>query len=285
MAATSSVGGGADALPRLLYIGDVSVADTMAGEALLYRLLQFYPPEKLSVICAVRPGMPKLPGVEYHHWGLAWPRLLHSRVAEEYVLWHAWRYYKVPAAIARIASTFKAEAILSISHVSAWLAAWQLSADRKLPLHLIAHDDFVYASRFPAWARPWATEKFGDAYRAAAGRYCISDTMAESYRQRFGVDARVIFPAHKGARDFGGVSTRLDSDGPLTFAYGGSINSATDLNQIIVFARAANARGHRLLAFTPQHALLAERARAASAAIETHAPIHSDELAARLRAE
>ena len=116
------------ALPRLLYIGDVSVADTMAGEALLYRLLQFYPPDKLALICGVRPDMPVLPGVRYHHWGPAFPRLLHSRVAEEYVLWRAWRYYEVPAAIARIATMFKPQAILTISHVSGWLAAWQLAA-------------------------------------------------------------------------------------------------------------------------------------------------------------
>ena len=79
------------ALPRLLYVGDVSVADTMAGEALLFRLLQFYPAGKLALICGTRPGMPVLPGVRYHHWGPAFPRLLHSRVSEEYVLWRAWR--------------------------------------------------------------------------------------------------------------------------------------------------------------------------------------------------
>ena len=51
------------ALPRLLYIGDVAVADTMGGPALLYRLLQFYPAHKLTVVCALEPGMPVLPGV------------------------------------------------------------------------------------------------------------------------------------------------------------------------------------------------------------------------------
>jgi hypothetical protein len=104
------------ALPRLLYIGDVSVADTMAGEALLYRLLQFYPPDRLAVVAGVRPGMPSLPGVAYHHWGAAFPRLLHSRVAGEYILWRAWRYYEVPWPIANIATLFRPDAILTISH-------------------------------------------------------------------------------------------------------------------------------------------------------------------------
>src|SRR5690242_11386679 len=104
MAAAGGVSVDAAALPRLLYIGDVSVADTMAGEALLFRLLQFYPPDKLALICGVRGDMPRLPGVAYHHWGPAFPRLLYSRVAEEYILWRAWRYYEVPAHIARIAT-------------------------------------------------------------------------------------------------------------------------------------------------------------------------------------
>ena len=52
--------------------------------------------------------------------------------------------------------------------------------------------------------------------------------------------------------------------GPLTFGYGGSLNSGRDMDQIVAFARIAGARGHRLLAFTPQHQLLAERAAAAA---------------------
>ena len=68
-------------LPRLLYIGDVTVADTLAGEALLFRLLQSYPPDKLALVCGVRPDAPLLPGVAYHHHGPAFPRLLYSRIA------------------------------------------------------------------------------------------------------------------------------------------------------------------------------------------------------------
>jgi hypothetical protein len=115
---------------------------------------------------------------------------LYSRGAEEYILWRAWRYYEVPAAIARIATLFKPEAILTISHVSGWLAAWQLAQQRRIPFHVIAHDDFVYSSRFPKWSRAWAERKFAEAYRAAASRFCISDTMADTYQQRFGARKR-----------------------------------------------------------------------------------------------
>jgi hypothetical protein len=286
VAAAIGVSGSADALPRLLYIGDVSVADTMAGEALLYRLLQYYPAEKLALICGVRPGMPQLAGVTYHHWGPMFPRLLHSRVAEEYVLWRAWRYYELPRAIEQIATLFRPDAILSISHVSGWLAGWQLALQRRIPFHLIAHDDFVYQSRFPAWSTAWAGRRFGDAYRAASGRFCISDTMAELYRERFGVPGVVIYPTHNGKRDNREISPRVGrASATLTFAYGGSINSATDMQQIVAFARVVTARRHRLIAFSPQHVQLAARAADAGVAIETHAPIHSDDLMVRLRAD
>jgi len=175
---------------------------------------------------------------------------------------------------------------LSISHVSGWLAGWQLSLQRRIPFHLIAHDDFVYRSRFPAWSAAWAEGKFGEAYRAASGRFCISDTMAEIYRARFGVPGAVIYPTHNGKRDNREISPRVSrASATLTFAYGGSINSATDMEQIVAFARVVTARGHRLVAFSPQHAQLAARAAAAGATIETHAPVHSDELVARLRAD
>jgi hypothetical protein len=286
VAAARGVSGGADRLPRLLYIGDVAVADTMAGEALLFRLLQFYPPEKLALICGVRPGMPQLAGAAYHHWGPMFPRLPHSRLAEEYVLWRAWRYYEVPRAIEQIATMFRPDAILSISHVSGWLAAWQLALQRRIPFHLIVHDDFVYKSRFPAWSRGWAERKFGDAYRDASGRFCVSDTMAEAYRARFGVPGAVIYPTHNGKRGYQGISPRVDrAAGALTFAYGGSLHGATDLDQMVTFARAVTARGHRVMAFSPQHVQLASRAAAAGVAVEAHAPVHSDELMARLRAD
>lgn len=274
------------ALPRLLYIGDVSVADTMAGEALLYRLLQFYPPERIALVCGVRPDMPKLARAAYHHWGPMFPSLLHSRVAEEYVLWRAWRYYEVPAAIERIATMFRAEAILSISHVSGWLAGWQLARQRSIPFHLIAHDDFVYASRFPGWSRRWAERKFGEAYRDAATRFCISDTMSEIYRERFGAAGEVLYPTYKHASAAQAVSPRtLRDNASLVFAYGGSINSASEMQQMVSFARQVTARGHRFVAYTPQHSELAAGVAAAGATVEAHAPVHSDELMARLRLE
>lgn len=273
------------ALPRLLYIGDVTVAHTTAGEALLYRLLQSYPPERLSLVCGVRPDAPLLPGAAYHHWGAAFPRLLHSRIAEEYILFRAWKYYRVPRAIANIATLFKPEAILTISHVSAWLCAWQLAANRGLPLHIVAHDDGVYASRFPAWSRGWAERKFGEAYRAAQSRLCISDTMAETYERRYGVPGTVLYPTRESGQVVPDVAPRVSRpNGPLVFAYGGSVNTPGQLEQLVTFARVAGTAGHRLRVYTPQHELFRHVARE-TPSLDLRAPLPSAELIARLRDE
>jgi hypothetical protein len=110
--------------------------------------------------------------------------------------------------------------------------------------------------------------------------------MSEIYRQRFGAASQVMYPTYKGAVESNAISPRVGrSVSSLVFAYGGSINSASDMDQIVTFARAVNARGHRLMAFTPQHEQLTARAASAGVAIDTHAPVHSDELTARFRAE
>ena len=55
------------ALPRLAYIGDVPVESSYHGSALLYRLLQRYPPDRLSVIENRNSSRAdrRLPGVRY----------------------------------------------------------------------------------------------------------------------------------------------------------------------------------------------------------------------------
>jgi glycosyltransferase involved in cell wall biosynthesis len=286
VAAPGLVSPALNALPRLLYIGDVSVTDTVAGAALLYRLLQFYPADQLAVVAPLRPGAPTLPGVAYHEWPAMFPRLFHSRFAPPYQLWRARRYYEVPPAIARVATLFRPEAILSVSHLAAWLGAWQLAQQRRLPFHLIAHDDQVYSHHFPKWSRGWAERKFGQAYRDAVGRFCISDTMADLYQQRFGAAAQVIYPTYKADRVAPQIGPRVGRDATsLVFGYGGSINSASDMDQLIAFGRAVTARGHRLVVFSPQHHQIAARASLAAVSLDTRAPIHSEELSAYFRAE
>jgi hypothetical protein len=274
-------------LPRLLYVGDVPVTNTFAGAALLYRLLAFYPADKLVIICAVTPGMKTLPGVRYYHWGARFPRLLQTRFSSLYCLWHLWRHKQMPSLITKVADTFQPEAVLSVSHVNAWLSAWRLSVDRSISFHLIVHDDYAFTQRLPKIARPWAERRFAEAYRGASSRFCISRAMAEVYRQRYDAPAEVMYPA----RDFATSSydqiacrtTRATMS--LTFAYAGSIHGDSTFSQIISFARIAGELGHLLLVFTPQYIDLAARANAASVLLDARPPLPSEELSDRLRKE
>ena len=161
-------------LPRLLYMGDVPVTNTFAGGALLYRLLTFYPADKLVIICSVTPGMKTLPGMKYYHWGARFPRLLHTRFSSLYCLRHFWRHKQIPPLITKVADSFQPEAVLSFSHVSAWLSDWRLSVARSISFHLIAHDDYAFLQLLPKIARPWAERTFTEAYRGASSRFCIS---------------------------------------------------------------------------------------------------------------
>lgn len=97
----------ASQLPRLLYIGDVPVTDSVAGAALLFRLLRLYPAEKLCVIGPIHPGMNRLPGVEYHPLGAPLPRLFRTRLAGLYCTWVTWRYHRLPRAVRRVAENFR----------------------------------------------------------------------------------------------------------------------------------------------------------------------------------
>jgi hypothetical protein len=70
------------ALPRLLYIGDVAVAATVAGSTLLYRLLQTYPRQRLLIaegnLWNSHPDK-RLPHVKYETFTVGTARLLNTR--------------------------------------------------------------------------------------------------------------------------------------------------------------------------------------------------------------
>ena len=274
-------------LPRLLYIGDVPVTNTFAGGALLYRLLTFYPADKLVIICSVTPGMKTLPGVKYYHWGARFPRLLHTRFSSLYCLWHFWRHNQILPLLTKVADLFQPEAVLSVSHVNAWLSAWRLSVARSIPFHLIAHDDYAFTQLLPKIARPWAERRFAEAYRGARSRFCISPAMAEIYRQRYDEPAEVMYPIRDLATSsYDQIACRtIHATGSLTFAYAGSIHGESTFSQIISFARITGELGHRMLVFTPQYIDLAARAKAASVLLDARAPLPVEELFDRLRKE
>ena len=89
-------------LPRLLYLGQVPVAASYAGAALLFRLLYDYPPERLMILessLGPSPLKQRLPSVAYRVLQAGNARLLHTRFATWYSSWLTlaarWRARKV----------------------------------------------------------------------------------------------------------------------------------------------------------------------------------------------
>src|SRR4026209_848898 len=77
-------------LPRLLFLGDVPMESSYHGSALLFRLLQGWPAERLRVVeTNLLRSLPerRLPGVQYEELRVGSARLLHTRFARWYGSW------------------------------------------------------------------------------------------------------------------------------------------------------------------------------------------------------
>lgn len=268
-----------EVLPKLLYVGDVPVSNTSGGASLLYRLLQTYPPERL-VVCAPIAGMKApLPGVRYAGLDARWPRLLRTRLSSMYCAWISWRWNSIPRWSRDLVSEFRPEAILTISHTSGWILAWRLARREGLPLFIIAHDDHIFYRHLPRRFWEMAQRLFGDAYRYATARFCISDFMAEEYRRRYGVEADVQYPLRDpGNPVFDTPAPQVMSSGrSLTFAYAGSIQGESGIQQILAFARVASSQGHQLIVYSAQHDAV-RRSAVSMPGLEVRAPMPSRDL-------
>src|ERR1041385_4358441 len=133
-------------LPRLLYVGDVAVESSVGGMALLHRLLQGYPVERLYIVesnltrsCPQR----RLAEVKYGELCVGKPSLFHTRLNP---LYSALLYLTASARAKKLhplIRRFKPEAVLTVAHGFSWLTAAALARSFQLPLHLIIHDDWL----------------------------------------------------------------------------------------------------------------------------------------------
>ena len=127
-------------LPRLLYVGDVPVEASYHGSALLYRLLQRYPPDRLMIAETnlVRPGTNRrLRDVRYVRMKAGWPRLLRTRFSTSYARWLTRRAPSRAAQLAALTAGFMPEAVLTVAHGYSWLTAARFAVHIGVPLHLI----------------------------------------------------------------------------------------------------------------------------------------------------
>lgn len=213
--------------PRLLYLGDVPVEASYHGSALLFRLLQRYPAERLRIIQSnvfATQTDRRLPGVHYETLPVGWTRLLRTRLHTWYSRWltitAASRAREVPALL----NGFSPEAVLTVAHGYLWMTAARFTEQTGVPLHLIVHDDWPRVQ--PAALGDRVEREFARVYRQASSRLCVSPFMAEEYERRYGVRGTVMLPARApDAAVFEGCPERLQRGSAAVFAFAGSVNS------------------------------------------------------------
>lgn len=243
-------------LPRLLYIGDVPVQSTVAGSALLYRLLQDYPVDRLCIVegnIATSQPQKRLPNVAYETTYVGNNRLLNSRFVFLYTsylfLTAKWRSHQLNNLI----KTFKPEAVLTVAHGLSWITAAELARKYDLPLHLIVHDEWTSYTAVIAPLKDKIKKVFGDIYRQADSQLCVSPYMREYYEKHYGIKGIVLYPSRaKDIPVFKITSESLNKNSnSLVFAYAGSINSKSYANSIVDLAKVLEKFDHKLIIYSP----------------------------------
>lgn len=238
-----------DALPRLAYVGEVPVRNISAGPALLYRLLESYPRDRLLLIesdhndpaPALQLPVPHAPFFLMHQ------RLMCSRFAGPYGAWvyrHAAAYGRKLAPRLR---RFRTEAVLGLGHGFGWLSADAAARAVGVPLHLVVHDHWRSSLTIPARLDADAEHRFGEVYRGAATRLPISPAMEAYYLQRYGAAGTIVRPSRgSDALELAEPPFRQPVSGAFVFAYAGSAGSIGQRRSLIDFAHAVAPLGARL---------------------------------------
>ena len=274
-------------LPRLLYIGDVPVEASYHGSALLYRLLERYPVDRLRIVEAggvTSMAARRLKGVRYDDRRRPWLRLERTRFRALYgSLVLATTQGRVRQ-FGRIAREFRADAILSVAHGFACVAAAALAERIGVPLHLVCHDEWAQTVEI----RGDAARKehiFEKVYVTAASRLCVSPFMAQEYASRYGAAGSVLYPSRASdALTFDRPPPRLArTGGDFVCAYAGSVNSR---EYAVALKRLADCLGSldgRLLIYGPMDPALANYVGLTTANVEFCGLLPSRSLIENLR--
>lgn len=218
-------------LPRLLYIGDVPIEGSYHGSALLYRLLQDYPSQKLHIIegnLVVSQPERRLPGIEYQQMRVGNQRWLNTRFSRYLRSWLLVTAKNRTRSISKLLVDFQPDAVLTVANGYSWLTAAQWAKQHSLPLHLILHDDWIPTALMLEPVRKWLDNEFGHIYSQAKSRLCVSPFMVEEYHHRYGISGTVLYPSR--AKDVVAptkpVIKGCETDRSLNIVYGGTINNS-----------------------------------------------------------
>lgn len=236
-------------LPNIVYVGDVPVEASYHGSALLHRLLSDYPSDRLTIIETATESQPqrRLPNINYISRRVSKQRWLNTRFHPYAVAWFTHAAQRVSL------NGFECEGVLTVAHGFGWLAASEIARKRKVPLHLIVHDDWPSVADIAPQFRNWLDERFASVYRQAQSRLCVSPAMSRCYEERYGAPASVLYPSRgTDCLDYDEPPAHLASnDKPFAIAFAGTINSDGYIKTLIALQNALKPINGRLLIFGP----------------------------------
>ena len=272
---------------RLLYLGDVPVELTYHGSALIYRLLQNYPPDALLIAgldiesSGVDRRLPKVRYEEFHDKSKRLLRTRLHRLAATWLALTAAQQGKVSDAL----GSFRPQAVLTVMHGYSWMTAAAFARKRRLPLHVIVHDDWPAMAQLIGPAKAWLDDRFGEVYRQAVSRFCVSPYMSEDYQRRYGVQSTVLYPSRAvdtPCFDYrcGGVPRGRS----FTVAFAGSLYPEY-IRQLDVLNCVLRGLGGRLLLFGPFDCKSLSAWGMNTDGVEIGGLVRSAELVPRLRAD
>lgn len=214
-------------LPRLVYIGDVPIEESVAGSLVLYRLFQSYAAGRLTIVELGAPSHPErsLREVPYVRLRISFERLTRTRFRKLVLPFHymiALSWHRVVEGALRRA---RPEAVVTVPHGPGWLVAVELARKFGVPLHLIVHDHHWNGAGLPVRQQRWLERRFSEAYKQACSRFCVSARMERAYRFAYGASGVVLYPSAPRGRQYDVQKIRGDiaERRPQAWAFFGAI--------------------------------------------------------------
>jgi glycosyltransferase involved in cell wall biosynthesis len=247
----------------LVYVGDVPVEASYHGSALLHRLLSDYPSGRLTIIETATESQTerRLPHINYISRPIGKARWLNTRFHPYAVAWFTRAAKGMGQQISQSLNGFACEGVLTVAHGFGWLAAAQIALERRVPLHLIVHDDWPRVAAVAPQFRNWLDERFASVYRQAQSRLCVSPAMSRCYEQRYGAPAALMYPSRAAnCLDYDEPPAHLGrNDKRFTVVFAGTINSDGYIKALIALQNAVKPVNGRLLIFGPLTREVAQR--------------------------
>jgi glycosyltransferase involved in cell wall biosynthesis len=239
----------------LVYVGDVPVEASYHGSALLHRLLSGYPPARLMIVETATESQTerRLPNINYVSRPIGRARWLNTRFHPYAVAWFTQAARGTGRQISQSLNGFACEGVLTVAHGFGWLAAAQIAIERRVPLHLIVHDDWPRVADVAPQFRNWLDDRFASVYRQAQSRLCVSPAMSRFYEEKYGAPSTVVYPSRAAdCADYDEPPAHLASnDKPFTIAFAGTINSDGYIKSLVALQNALKPVNGRLLIFGP----------------------------------